>query len=198
MTMFTCTAHVENQLLRACMHGTPLLHGPHTLRIIPLILIQVHACTCKCKQIQACTFTSIYSSCMLQELGANDPIRSRRGASLATFLGDIASRAVCWLRSAAQRHWSPSVTVQAATVRCMGHNSQKLKPDRKMRPIQFGWSILDAAVSPYVPPQGSGWSHSSKDPLNSAFITRSSCSKLKPRHGRVVEYQLVVVHASGR
>jgi hypothetical protein len=42
----------------------------------------------------------------------------------ATPQREIASRAGCWLRSTAEGHWSPSVTVQAVTARCVGRNSQ--------------------------------------------------------------------------
>jgi hypothetical protein len=38
--------------------------------------------------------------------------------------GHACSGAGCWLRSTAQKHCPPSVTVQAVTARCAGRNSQ--------------------------------------------------------------------------
>jgi hypothetical protein len=80
--------------------------------------------------------------------GANDPIWSRYGALIpGSFLmaGDIyrkMGRVAGGQRSAAVRHWSPSVTVQAATIRCM-HVSRlaKLMLAQYARPGN-AWSIL--------------------------------------------------------
>jgi hypothetical protein len=69
---------------------------------------------------------------MLHELGVNDPIQSCCGASSTprqlpdgkSHHGHACSGAGCWLRSTAQKHCSPSVTVQAVTARCAGRNAQ--------------------------------------------------------------------------
>jgi hypothetical protein len=69
---------------------------------------------------------------MLHELGINDPIQSRCGASSTprqlpdgkSHHGHACSGAGCWLRSTAQKHCPPSVTFQAVTARCAGRNSQ--------------------------------------------------------------------------
>ena len=55
--------------------------------------------------------------------------------------------------NAAQRHWSPSVTVQAVTARCSALTAarvvtRKTQARRNMRRTRLGWSILGAAVSP--------------------------------------------------
>jgi hypothetical protein len=79
--------------------------APHTLQMMRLYLLY---------------------RCMLHELGANVPIQSR-AAVRPRQLPDgkyIASRAGCWLRSTAQGHSSPSVTVQAFAIRCVGRHSQ--------------------------------------------------------------------------
>jgi hypothetical protein len=69
---------------------------------------------------------------MLHELGVNDPIQSRCGASSTSrqlpdgksHHGHACSGAGCWLRSTAQKHCPPYVTFQAVTARCAGRNSQ--------------------------------------------------------------------------
>ena len=62
--------------------------------------------------------TQRYRVCM-QELGADDSLRCVPAAPWR----EIELRAGCWRRSAAELHWSPCVTVQAVTARCMGRSS---------------------------------------------------------------------------
>jgi hypothetical protein len=88
-----------------CVRGMAGTAAPHTLQII-------------------CVYIYRYRMSMLHEMGANVSIQSRCSASPATPRREIASRAGCWLRSTAEGHWSPSVTVQAVTARCVGRNSQ--------------------------------------------------------------------------
>jgi hypothetical protein len=55
----------------------------------------------------------------MHELGADDSLR----CFPATPWREIELRAGCWRGSAAELHWSPCVTVQAVTARCVGRSS---------------------------------------------------------------------------
>jgi hypothetical protein len=65
--------------------------------------------------------------------------------------GHACSGAGCWLRSTAQKHCPPSVTVQAVTARAARVVTYKTEASVRVSPQSVGMEHLDAAVSPISP-----------------------------------------------
>jgi hypothetical protein len=99
----TCVHRLPVDFENRRVVGSNAAAGHRTLQMMRLEILREHAARAGCMQ------TAHTKSLRPQQL---PDVKSQH------------RHAGCWLRSVAQRHGSPSVTVQAATARCMGRNSQ--------------------------------------------------------------------------